>query len=179
MTCFISALQLLPILRQYGRLTVGWLHPGRLKATPTFLSQWTAMCRPAGQPSTLHRLQDTSGERARPNQQIPHPFCPRDPQDISGERQKDPTSKPSHPFCPRVHQVIGRHVLLSILPQSPSGMWPASPPVHSAPEPLRCQIGIQWRDSLCASSVQPQCSCRTDHYQEQCCNGGCDARQQQ
>lgn len=44
MTCFISALQLLPILRQYGRLTVGWLHPGRLKATPTFLSQCWAPC---------------------------------------------------------------------------------------------------------------------------------------
>ncbi len=61
--------------------------------------------------------------------------------DISGERQKDPTSKPSHPFCPRVPQVSGRHVLLSILPQSSSGMWPASPPFHSAPEPLRSVAG--------------------------------------
>ncbi|XP_063853850.1 uncharacterized protein LOC135096340 isoform X2 [Scylla paramamosain] len=157
--------------RVCGRLRLCLSWPGSPVAT--WRSGGASLASPEGV------QQDTSGERARPNQQIPHPFCPRDPQDISGERQKDPTSKPSHPFCPRVHQVIGRHVLLSILPQSPSGMWPASPPVHSAPEPLRCQIGIQWRDSLCASSVQPQCSCRTDHYQEQCCNGGCDARQQQ
>ncbi|KAK8373487.1 hypothetical protein O3P69_008284, partial [Scylla paramamosain] len=75
-------------------------------------------------------------------------------------RRQDPTSK-------------------SILPQSPSGQWPASPPVHSAPEPLGCQVCVQRRDSLRASSAQPQGSCRTGRGQEQCCNGGCDARQQQ
>ncbi|XP_063853551.1 uncharacterized protein LOC135096160 isoform X3 [Scylla paramamosain] len=61
----------------------------------------------------------------------------------------------------------------------PSGQWPASPPVHSAPEPLGCQVGVQRRDSLRASSAQAQGSCRTGRGQEQCCNGGCDVMQQQ
>ncbi|XP_063853864.1 uncharacterized protein LOC135096345 isoform X1 [Scylla paramamosain] len=131
--------------RVCGRLRLCLSWPGSPVAT--WRSGGASLASPEGV------QQDTSGERARPNQQIPHPFCPRDPQqDISGERQKDPTSKPSHPFCPRVHQVIGRHVLLSILPQSPSGTRLASsggtPSVHP-----RCSPSVPAELTTTKSSV--------------------------
>ncbi|XP_063853578.1 uncharacterized protein LOC135096168 isoform X6 [Scylla paramamosain] len=87
------------------------------------------------------------------------PFCSRAPQDISGERQKDPTSKPSHPFCPRVHQVIGRHVLLSILPQSPSGARLASsggtPSVHPRCSPSVPAELTTTKNSVAMEDVMP------------------------
>ncbi|KAK8372722.1 hypothetical protein O3P69_016186, partial [Scylla paramamosain] len=61
--------------------------------------------------------QVSSGERARPNQQIPHPFCPRDP------------------------RVSSQQVLPPILLQSPSGARLAynnrSPSVHP-----RCSLRV-------------------------------------
>ncbi|KAK8379833.1 hypothetical protein O3P69_019664, partial [Scylla paramamosain] len=66
--------------RVCGRLRLCLSWPGSPVAT--WRSGGASLASPEG-------VQDSSGERARPNQQIPHPFCPRDPQ-VSGQQVLPP-----------------------------------------------------------------------------------------